>query len=116
MLEPETIKQLQNEDLFVLFAQQLRKDFESSGLPADFVDRLSRDFETLRTQIAEVLEPLHRHHSANLPILLYRVDLSEHQLRKYSAAEPDLSFEMMLAGLIIKRILQKIILRKTFSK
>ncbi len=116
MFEPEAIKQLQNEDLFVLFAQQLRKDFESSGLPADFVDHLSRDFETLRTQIAEVLEPLNRNHSANLPTLLYRVDLSEHQLRKYGAAEPDLSFELMLAGLIIKRILQKVILKKTFSK
>lgn len=106
---------LLKEDLFLLFKNQLQKDFESAGINAA-VNDLPADFGALKQFIVHVLAPLLANNSTLVSSLLYRVDVSEQQLQKYQLNNKTLGFDEVLAELIIKRVLQKVILRKTFSK
>jgi hypothetical protein len=115
MEELDVNTHLLKEDLFVLFKNQLKKDFESSGLNADFVDSLPKDFDALKQRVISVIEPLINSNSSLLAILVYRVDISELQLAKYQKKNPLMEYKELLAELIIKRVLQKIILRKHFQ-
>jgi hypothetical protein len=115
MQEPEVNNYLLKEDLFELFRAQLRKDFEGSGIGAEFTDKIPETFVELKRCVATIIRPLSGQRHSLLQGLLYRVDISEAQLKNYSG-DPGVSFEEMLAELIIKRILQKVILKKTFSK
>jgi len=115
MFEPDVNKGLQQEDLFELFRLQLKKDFESSGLDASFTDDLPNAYETLREVILVQVERLLAGGSQYFSGLLYRIDISEQQLHKYSSLHPDLNLAGALAELIIKRVLQKVILKKRFS-
>lgn len=115
MEEIDINKQLLTEDLFELFRNQLKKDFEGSGLNGDFAATLPSDFNTLKEKIHSELVFLSQRNSSSLPGLLYRVDISDFQLRKYQQDNKTMDFEEALSELIIKRVLQKVILRKKFS-
>lgn len=106
---------LQN-DLFDLFKKQLRKDFEGSGLEGQFAEVLPPVFDLLKASLMQELHPLVRNNSSLLASLLYRVDISERQLKSYREASTGMDMEELLSELIIKRILQKIILKKKFSE
>jgi hypothetical protein len=116
MQEPDINDYLLKEDLFELFRAQLKKDFEGSGISAEFTHKIPRAFLELKLFIAAIILPLAGERHSLVQGLLYRVDISEGQLKNYSSRNPGAPFEEMLAELIIKRILQKIILKKTFSK
>jgi hypothetical protein len=107
---------LLKENLFGLFKNQLKKDFEGAGLSVDFTDDLPLGFDALKTSVMMRLEPLLKNNSTLLSSLLYRIDISEIQLQNYQRKNPSLPFDEVLAELIIKRILQKVIFKKTFSK
>lgn len=112
---PDVNQQLMKEDLFLLFKMQLKKDFESSGLSGDFVDHLPFGFELIKDAILKTLQPVLKSNASLIPILLYRIDISEIQIKNYFQSAPALQYEEVLAELIIKRILQKVILKKRFS-
>lgn len=101
-------------DLFELFCTQLKKDFESAGADGSFVDRLVPDWPLLRQDVlVHVLRVSANDHL--LRALLYRIDLSETTVRSYGQTHPELPFAELLTELIVKRILQKVILKKRFS-
>lgn len=106
---------LLKEQLFDLFKSQLKKDFEGAGLNGDFADTVPSDFEALCKHIEEQLRVLSKKSSSALSSLLYRIDINERQLNSYQMKQRQESFEKVLAELIVKRILQKIILRKKFG-
>lgn len=106
---------LTKEDLFDLFKNQLKKDFEGAGLDGSFAVELSAEFEKLKLVLLQQLQPLLKNNATALSSLLYRVDISETQLRNYKKDDPEFTFEEAVAELIIKRVLQKVILKKTFS-
>lgn len=107
---------LLRENLFELFTSQLKKDFESAGAGSDLLNELPAEFELLKVQIMLALRPLINQNSSVLPSLLYRIDISEKQLRSYRQKNENMPFDEVVAELIIKRILQKVILKRTFSK
>jgi hypothetical protein len=115
MFELSVNSYLQKEDLFELFKQQLKKDFEGAGLNADFTAFLPLNFEELKSLIIRQLIHISKHSHSTLNNLLYRVDISELQLKTYQKNNPNLNDEELRAELIIKRELQKIILKKNFS-
>ena len=104
---------LGTESLFDLFKAQLKKDFEGAGLSGTFTDSLPDQFDQLKTSMMRQIEPLSQ--ASHLPSLLYRVDISEIQLKNYKQTSPHIPFEELVAELIIKRVLQKVILKKKFS-
>lgn len=107
---------LLKQDLFELFKFQLIKDFESSGISVDFARELPSQLLLLKAVLEQQIQILEKQQASLLPILLYRIDISEAQIKKYASKQPDVSYEALLSELIIKRILQKIILKKTYSK
>ncbi|MDO8999082.1 MAG: hypothetical protein Q7W45_04905 [Bacteroidota bacterium] len=115
MEELDVNNYLIQENLFELFKRQLKKDFDSCSLSTDFVENLAIDWELLKKSILNELNPLIKNNSL-LSNLLYRIDISELQIKNYQLKNTTLSFEEILAELIIKRILQKVILKKRFSQ
>jgi hypothetical protein len=104
---------LVNDNLFALFRMQLKKDFEGSGLNAVFTETLPRQFNELSLSIVNELGPIMG--KSSLGALLYRVDISERQIGEYRDQNASLTFVEVISQLIIKRVLQKVILKKKFS-
>jgi uncharacterized membrane-anchored protein YhcB (DUF1043 family) len=111
---PDIRNQLSQQDLFDAFKRQLEKDFAQSNFPADFVRELEPDYAGILEKIAFELKLNEKKTDVNLMQLLYRVDISEAQLKKYLEANKDESYFNVLAELIIKRILQKVVIKKFY--
>jgi len=114
MEEIDLYTQLIEIDLFNLFKIQIKKDFETCGLDVNFINDLPSDFFKLKAIFINQLQPLFINKKA-LSNLLNRIDISETQLNNYQAKKISFSFEEIIAELIIKRTLQKVILKKRFS-
>ena len=115
MEELDVNSYLVQENLFDLFKKQIKKDFGSCSLSTDFVETLPLDLDLLKNSILTELQPLLKNNT-QLSALLYRIDISEVQINNYQSKNKSLAFEEILAELIIKRILQKVILKKRFSQ
>ena len=102
-------------EIFELFKNQLKKDFETAGLNTEFISMLRAESHDSKALIEKELEPLFKKNSTVISNLLYRVDISELQISKYRKMNPKMNFEEIITELIIKRILQKVILKKKFS-
>ncbi len=107
---------LLQQELFELFRLQLKKDFEVSGCDVDFIENLPVNFDRLRDEISAQIKKTGKHSASKLPELLYRIDVSEQQIKRFSEEHPAEIWEDLVSELIIKRILQKVILKKTYSK
>lgn len=115
MEELDVNNYLVQQNLFDLFKTQLKKDFSSCSLSVDFINDLHADLPHLKAELIKELEPLLKNNS-QLSALLYRIDISEAQIKSYTDKNKTMSFEEILSELIIKRILQKVILKKKFSQ
>lgn len=104
---------LQQEDLFSAFVKQLRKDFEGAGEALDESLIIPSQLLDLQKVLAEQLKRVDK--NGHLQGLLYRVDISEKQIKEAIEKQTSQIFEEVLSDLVIRRILQKIILRKKFS-
>jgi hypothetical protein len=104
-----------NNEILGLFKLQLKKDFESAGIDASFTASLPDSLELLTSAIEAALGPVITN-SSLLASLLYRVDISETQLSKAQRQDSTATFLNVIATLILKRVLQKVILKKTHSK
>lgn len=112
---PEPRQALSRQDLFEAFKKQLSKDFEQSNLPSDFVNFFDADYINIREKIAEEIQRNQGKTSFNLMQLLYRIDISEAQLKKYMDAKANENYFRVLAELIIKRVLQKVVIRRFYK-
>ncbi len=106
---------LNSKELFELFKQQLIKDLGECGCENEFVSLLPADFEPIRQQLSAVLKQHEKKAGFNIQQLLYRVDINEKQLNE-RLKQNDEDYLSVVSELIIKRILQKVVLRKYFSK
>ncbi len=107
---------LLQKELFELFRLQLKKDFEVAGCDIEFTEHLPIDFDALGDIISAQIKKIERRSSSKLPELLYRIDISEQQVNRFAHEQPAELWEDLVAELIIKRVLQKVILKKTYSK
>lgn len=107
---------LTRKDLFEAFKTQLAKDFVQSNFSADFVEALEPDFQRIREKILHELQRSQKKADADLMQLLYRVDISEAQLKRYLDEQPEQHHLITIAELIIKRVLQKVVIRKYYRK
>lgn len=116
MSEEQDIRSvLLKEQLFGLFKQQLKKDFEGAGLDGDFAESLASDYSEVCMQVEHQIRLLSKQSGSALSALLYRIDINEHQLNSAQVKQRQLPFEKVLAELIVKRILQKVVLKKKFG-
>lgn len=112
-----TIKNhLSSNELFEAFKMQLAKDFKQSNFPADFVAELEPDYTSIHEKIALELQHNEKRADFNLMHLLYRIDISEAQLKSYLNEDKHESYFNVLAELIIKRVLQKVVVKQYYKK
>lgn len=90
---------------------QIRKDFDSAGIPI----KLSLNKRYSFIEMAQIVSDAFMQSGATAMFnLLYRVDVSEKQLRE-GMPTPGID-PILVAELVIKRELQKVVLRKQYSK
>jgi hypothetical protein len=108
---PDIRSQLSSKDLFSAFKKQLAKDFEQSNFSADFIEALTPDYDSIKENIVFELQHNEIKTDANLMRLLNRIDISEVQLKKYLNKNKNESRFKVIAELIIKRVLQKVVIK-----
>lgn len=111
----EVINQLSSKELFAAFKQQLKKDFEQSNFSVDFVEKLEPDYNSIHKKIASELQRHEARTDFNVMHLLYRIDISEGQLKRYLNAHKNESYHQVIAELIIKRVLQKVVVKRFYK-
>jgi hypothetical protein len=104
--------QLTSEGLFQEFKRQLAKDFEQSNFSSDFISELQPEYDLIHKKMVTQLQ---RNEQRNLMQLLYRIDISDSQLKKYLLAQKDEDPLNVIAELIIKRTLQKVVIKRFYK-
>jgi hypothetical protein len=99
-------------ELLLKFKEQLLRDFEMSNVD-EHLDPLGDSFDAIQKNILQVLDKIS---GVKLQTLLYRIDISEKQLNESLKEFPEKTRNDVVSVLIIKRILQKIILKVIYSK
>lgn len=97
------------------FYAQLRKDFEMSGLESYFSMPEEASLDSMKFSLSGILSKISSSSPSKLQELIYRVDIPDKQYSEAlkNAAAPAME---VLAELLIKRILQKVILKIVYSK
>ena len=113
---PDLKNQLSRKDLFDAFKRQLAKDFEQSNFPSAFVEALEPDFISIRDKIGLELQHNEKKTGFNLMPLLNRIDISEAQLKKYLNEYKRENHFDVIAELMIKRVLQKVVIRQHYKE
>ena len=112
---PTLNNQLSSSDLFNAFKRQLVKDFEQSNFPADFVAALEPEYASIHEKIASELQRNEHNTDFNVMQLLYRIDISEAQLKRYLTENVNEPYFKVIAELIIKRVLQKVVTKQYYK-
>lgn len=114
-MEINNIEQLQKPNLFEKFKEQVFKDFELTGLINDVPKINNNQLEHIFQSILNSITSIENRDTTALKNLLYRIDLSEQQIREAINKTPNRSYQEVITELIIKRILQKVILKQNYS-
>jgi len=93
---------------------QLEKDFFNIGVDFD-IQKPVQDYKQLFSFASSLVNSLNEHDSKRILNLLYRIDLPEEKVQSEMQIS-SLTFSELLAELIIKRELQKVIIKNYYSK
>lgn len=108
------LKKLESATLFDKFKIQVYKDFELAGVLECLPTIISNNLSDLQNCFYNSILKLEL--SNALKNLLYRIDITELQIKKACGNSPETPLQQVLAELMIKRILQKVILKEIYSK
>jgi hypothetical protein len=112
---PDIRNQLSSKGLFNAFKMQLIKDFDQSNFPSDFVAALEPDYGSIHQKIVRQLEGAQSKSDFSLSRLLNRIDISDAQLNRYLNQYKSESRFSVIAELIIKRVLQKVVIKQHYK-
>ncbi len=103
------------DDLQTKFKTQLLKDFEMCNVDHFLQPIVDFSYEAIHENLSNALKEI-MDSGSNYLQLLYRIDISERHLKEKIKAESERTSHDVLAELVIKRILQKVILKKIYSE
>jgi hypothetical protein len=111
------ISQLDSKEIYDLVLAQLKKDLRDSGFTYGFGEEdVHFNYPQLCEELCAIMGAEEQLSTARVGNLLYRVDVADHQLKKaLQEQEEDKGIYHTMAELIIKRELQKVVLRKLYS-
>ncbi|HXC07205.1 MAG TPA: hypothetical protein VNZ86_20735 [Bacteroidia bacterium] len=112
---PESGSEAEKQALLQAVMDQLIKDFGRFGLEIVQPPPGKDPYTALLSQIAPCIENALRNNDVLLTGILYSIDLNEGQVRKALASQPDRAYHLVLTDLILKRELQKVVLRRKYS-
>ncbi len=102
-------------DLFEAFKMQLKKDFDNCGVSSDFMEKMIPEFDFILNLLSEEIVRIIKNTNDKLTELLYRIDISELQIKKLSKLNPDEAFHQIVAELMIERELQKVVIKQFYK-
>ncbi len=102
---------LSNEKILLDLAHQITKDIGVEGFVVLPVQPSAAVFEELFNQLFPLIENLDSENKAKLNFIINRSDISEVQLKKEIQKNKSKSYAQLLTELIIKRELQKVVIR-----
>jgi SPX domain protein involved in polyphosphate accumulation len=102
-------------DLIKDTANQVIKDFDMFGLEIKFSGNTYNAYEELFEQIEPHIKKLITTNQQKFMGILYRIDLSEEQIKKAVKENGSESFSEIITDLVIKRELQKVVIRKQYK-
>ena len=109
----EELNLLLQPDRFEKFKTQTRKDFELAGASHHLPYLETTTLTELENEFYNSVLKLDA--ANNLSNVLYRIDITETQIQEAVRKFPGESFQKLLAQLMIKRILQKVVLKDFYS-
>lgn len=104
------------ETLFAKFKEQLYRDFEMCNVHSYLSPIENSSYDQIHFNIQSALDKIQDAGYSLYSQLLYRIDISEKQFAGQMHEQKGKAENDILAGLIIKRILQKVILKIVYSK
>ncbi|MCW3083392.1 MAG: hypothetical protein JWP12_758 [Bacteroidetes bacterium] len=102
-------------DLVKATALQIIKDFDMFGLEVKFSGNAYNAYEELFEQIEPHIKKLIDSNHSKFMGILYRIDVSDEQVKKAINENSSESFSEIVTDLIIKRELQKVVIRNHYS-
>lgn len=102
-------------DLIQDTANQIIKDFDMFGLEIKFSGKAYNAYEELFEQIEPHIKNLIDTNQSKFMGILYRIDLNDEQIKKAVNENNSESFSEIITDLIIKRELQKVVIRKHYK-
>jgi hypothetical protein len=111
---PDIITGISKPDLFQKFKAQLQKDFEFCSLDGKFATELTPDFDLILKLVHLEVEKISKASSGKINELLYRIDISEAQIKKAFNLKPGSGLNEIISELIVKRELQKIVIKEHY--
>jgi hypothetical protein len=97
-------------------ANQIIKDFDMFGMEIKFSGNQYNAYEELFEQIEPYIGHLISSNQQKFMGIIYRIDLSDEQIKKAVNENASESFSEIITDLIIKRELQKVVIRRHYSK
>ena len=102
-------------DLLQDTANQIIKDFEMFGMEIKFSGNQYNAYEELFNQIEPHIKKLIDNNHQKFMGILYRIDLSDEQIKKAMEQNSFESFSEIITDLIMKRELQKVVIRAHYK-
>ena len=93
----------------------IQKDFSFFEIDIEVNKTDTNTYHFLYGEVFPQIKKLLTANSQKIFSLLYRIDISEFQLKNEAQKHPEQTTEEIITTLIIKRCLQKVVLRKLFS-
>ncbi len=106
---------LNHPDILNETAKQVVKDCGMSGLEIKVVPHPGLTYDELFSAIRPVVEALLKKDPQHFFRLMYRIDISEEQIKKETSLAVDKTFAEVVTGLILKRELLKVVIRRSYS-
>lgn len=102
-------------DLVKLTAEQLTKDFEIFGYEINFSGKNNTAYLELTEQIKPIISQLLNNNSSKLMSLMYKIDLSEAQVRNIMADSNTHEVVSKITHIILERELKKVVIKQYFK-
>ncbi len=106
---------LNRPDILSDTARQVIKDFGMQGMEINFSGNTGNTYDELFSQILPHIDKLLKADPGKFYNLMYRIDISEVQIKKAVEQAADKSFSEVVTDLILKRELLKVVMRKNYS-
>jgi hypothetical protein len=101
-------------DLLQQVVAQLNKDFQLSGFEVRFSGDSDNAYQELTDQLLPVIGQMLEYQNERFWTLLYSIDINEKQVREALFGE-DMNSLQLLTDLILKRELQKVVIRNHYA-
>lgn len=104
----------QNLDLLTQTVEQIKKDFGVFNIEIYFSGNANTAYSELFDQIYPIIAGFLKSNYQTLYNILYRIDIGESQISKSSSLNPGKTLPQVITELIIKRELQKVVIRNYY--